>query len=195
LDKDQLHWDKRFAARANEPGDPESFLVQHCNHLNKGSVLDLASGDGRHSLFLASKGFSVTAVDISPVALSRLDHFASRQALHIRTMQMDFDDKNSPPDAGAFEDLFDNLIIFFFKPPALLWQVIPDLLKPDGKILLCTFNLQQHNDKGFSRRFCLEPGELLTVHPQLGVELQHSFEDNGRFLDAYLFKKMTTTDR
>ena len=108
---------------------------------------------------------------------------------------MDLDDNKSLPDPRAFEDLFDNLIIFFFKPPAQLWQLIPDLLKPGGKILLCTFNLQQHHNKNFSRRFCLEPGELTSVHPQLGVELHHSFEDEGRFLDAYLFKKMMATDR
>ena len=168
--------------------------MQHSNRLNKGSILDLASGDGRHSLFLASIGFRVTAVDISPIALSRLDHFASLQDLHISTLQMDVDDKFSLLGPDAFEDLFDNLIIFFFKPPVRLWQVLPDLLKPEGKILLCTFNLQQHDNKGFSRRFCLEPGELAAVHPQLEVESYQSFEDKERCLDAYLFKRVITTD-
>jgi tellurite methyltransferase len=192
LKKDQLHWDKRFAARANEPGDPEPFLVQQYNRLNSGSVLDLASGDGRNSLFLASIGFSVTAADISPIALSRLHHFSSLQDSHIRTVQMDFDDKFSLLGPDAFEDMFDNLIIFFFKPPDHLWKVIPDLLKPGGKILLCSFNLQQHDNKGFSSRFCLKPGELTSVHPQLEVELYQSFEDKGRFLDAYVLTKMNS---
>ena len=194
MEKDQLHWDKRFAARQNEPGEPESFLVEHCNLLNKGSVLDLASGDGRHSLFLASIGFKVTAADISPVALSRLTHFASLQDLHIRKVQMDFDDEISLLGPDAFEDLFDNLIIFFFKPPVQLWQVIPALLKPGGKILMYSFNLQQHDNKGFSSRFCLEPGELTSVHPLLEVELYQSFEDKGRFLDAYVFRKINTAE-
>ena len=194
MDKDQLHWDKKFAARQNEPGDPEPFLLQHCNRLNKGSVLDLASGDGRHSLFLASIGFSVTAVDISPIALSRLAHFASKQAMQIRTKQMDFDDAFSLLGPDAFKDPFDNLIIFFFKPPVQLWKVIPDLLKPGGKILLCTFNLQQHDNNGFSSRFCLKPGELASIHPQLEVDLYQSFEDKGRFLDAYVFKKKSTAE-
>jgi tellurite methyltransferase len=192
LERDQRHWDKRFAARANEPGDPEPFLVQQSNRLNSGSVLDLASGDGRNSLFLASIGFSVTAADISPIALSRLNHFSSLQESHIRTVQMDFDDKFSLPGPDAFEDTFDNLIIFFFRPPDHLWKVIPDLLKPGGKILLCTFNLQQHDNEGFPSRFCLKPGELTSVHPQLEVELYQSFEDKGRFLDAYGFKKTNT---
>jgi tellurite methyltransferase len=192
LEKDQLHWDKRFAARANEPGNPEPFLVEQYNRLNSGSVLDLASGDGRNSLFLASIGLRVTAADISPIALSRLNHFSSLQDSSIRTVQMDFDDKSSLLGPNAFEDMFDNLIIFFFKPPDRLWKVIPDLLKPGGKILLCSFNLQQHENKGFSSRFCLKPGELTNVHPQLEVELYQSFEDKDRFLDAYCFKKMNT---
>jgi tellurite methyltransferase len=193
LQRDQLHWDKRFAARANEPADPEPFLVQQHNRLNSGSVLDLASGDGRNSLFLASIGFNVTAADISPLALSRLNHFSTLQDSHISTVQMDFDNKFSlGPD--AFEEMFENLIIFFFKPPDHLWKVIPDLLKPGGKILLCTFNLQQHDNKGFPGRFCLKPGELTSVHPQLEVELYQSFEDKGRFLDAYVFRKMNTAE-
>ena len=168
--------------------------MQHYNRLNSGSVLDLASGDGRHSLFLASIGFSVTATDISPIALSRLNHFSSLQDSHIRTVQMDFDDEFSPLGPDAFEKKFDNLIIFFFKPPDHLWKVIPDLLKPGGKIILCSFNLQQHDNKGFSRRFCLEPGELTAVHPQLEVESYQSFEDKGRCLDAYVFRKMNTAE-
>ena len=194
MERDQLHWDKRFAARANEPGEPESFLLQQCNRLNKGSVLDLASGDGRHSLFLASIGFSVTAADISPIALSRLNHFSSLKDSPIRTVQMDFDDNLSLLGPDAFEDMFDNLIIFFFKPPDHLWKVIPDLLKPGGKIILCSFNLQQHDKKGFSSRFCLKPGELTSVHPQLEVELYQTFEDKGRFLDAYVFRKMNVAE-
>jgi hypothetical protein len=123
-----------------------------------------------------------------------LSHFASRQALQIRTKQVDLDDEFSILDPDTFKDPFDNLIIFFFKPPVQLWQVIPALLKPGGKILLCTFNLQQHDNKGFSSRFCLKPGELTTVNPQLEVELYQSFQDKGRYLDAYLFKKMMPTD-
>jgi len=186
---DQLRWDKKFAARANEPGNAESFLVEHCHRLNKGPVLDLASGDGRHALFLASQGFPVTAADISPVALSRLGQFASLQELHIKTVQADFDDRLHPLDPGIFENLFENLIIFFYKPGKALWQVIPDLLLPGGKIILCTFNLQQHHSNGFSRRFCLAPDELAGIHPQLEIDLYYSFEDRGRFLDAYVFSK------
>lgn len=173
-----------------EAGLPDSFLVNHLKQLNEGSVLDLASGDGRHSLFLASAGFSVTAVDISPVALSRLDEFSRKQKLQIDTVQMDFDASQSDLKSASFGSSFDNLIIFFFKPPQPMWQVIPDLLRPGGKVMLCTFNIEQHQTHGFSRKFCLAPDELTHVHPLLEVELYHSFDDDERFLDGYIFKKV-----
>ncbi|TVQ74002.1 MAG: class I SAM-dependent methyltransferase [Balneolaceae bacterium] len=46
-----------------------------------GSALDLACGDGRDTLFLLDKGFDVTAVDISRVALDKLEKYAQTQKL------------------------------------------------------------------------------------------------------------------
>lgn len=39
-------------------------------------VLDLGCGDGRHAVFLADHGFHVTAIDVSPHAIRKLQHRA-----------------------------------------------------------------------------------------------------------------------
>jgi len=38
----------------------------------RGDALDIGCGDGRDTLFLASAGFSITAIDVSAVALDKL---------------------------------------------------------------------------------------------------------------------------
>jgi cyclopropane fatty-acyl-phospholipid synthase-like methyltransferase len=50
---------------------PDRNLVRMIKkkQLKKGTVLDLCSGDGTNSIYLASKGFKVVGVDISPTAI------------------------------------------------------------------------------------------------------------------------------
>jgi len=52
--------------------------------------LDLGAGAGASSLYLAREGFSVTATDISKVALERLEEAADREGLPVvSTIEMD----------------------------------------------------------------------------------------------------------
>ena len=46
------------------------FLVEQVADLPPGRALDLAAGEGRNALWLASRGWSVTAVDFSATGLS-----------------------------------------------------------------------------------------------------------------------------
>ena len=53
-----------------EPHPAVARLLQSIAAPRAGSVLDLGCGYGRHTLLAASMGFSVTAMDVSPVALA-----------------------------------------------------------------------------------------------------------------------------
>ncbi|MGM0739498.1 MAG: class I SAM-dependent methyltransferase [Bacteroidota bacterium] len=57
-----------------------------------GSALDLACGEGRDTLFLLDAGYDVTAVDVSQVALDKLEKYARDRKLSDRltTLCMDF---------------------------------------------------------------------------------------------------------
>lgn len=44
--------------------DPDAVLTAALARLGAGKALDLAAGSGRHSIWLAERGWSVTAVDI-----------------------------------------------------------------------------------------------------------------------------------
>lgn len=53
--------------------EPDSLLVEHRRLLDPTRpVLDVGAGQGRHSLLLAAEGFTVEAIDPSPVAIESL---------------------------------------------------------------------------------------------------------------------------
>ncbi|MGB7962482.1 MAG: methyltransferase domain-containing protein [Propionicimonas sp.] len=65
-------WDARYAASQVWDLEPSQFVMQPLHKVRKGQALDLGCGEGRHAIWLASKGWRVTAVDHSTVAIGRL---------------------------------------------------------------------------------------------------------------------------
>lgn len=70
-------------------GNPVASVERLTELLPSGSVLDLGAGDGRHALYLASKGFEVKAVDISEAGIEKLRRFAKARELVIQTEVVD----------------------------------------------------------------------------------------------------------
>ena len=65
-------WDERHAAHEPiESFEPDPTLIAEIGSLPPGRALDLGAGDGRNAIWLAGRGWHVTAVDFSQVALDR----------------------------------------------------------------------------------------------------------------------------
>src|SRR5690606_22825842 len=94
-------WDGVHAARpqAVDP-QPNARLVETVTNLPPGDVLDLGCGDGGDALWLARRGWHVTAVDISAVAVERLDVLARSQGLGDRVIAVRHDLHESFPQGG-----------------------------------------------------------------------------------------------
>lgn len=87
---DGTEWDKRY--RESEMlwiSEPDQALVEYSQGLDPGRALDLGAGEGRNSILLASKGWDVTAVDISQVALDRLEKVAEQNKVKVTTVLAD----------------------------------------------------------------------------------------------------------
>ena len=65
-------WDERYAAaeRVWSVG-PNQFVAAELAGLTAGTALDLGCGEGRNAIWLARRGWTVTAVDFSAVAVER----------------------------------------------------------------------------------------------------------------------------
>lgn len=88
----QDEWNNRYAGTKKLFSSvPNELLVELTKGLAPGSAVDLGAGEGRNSLWLASQGWDVTAVDLSDVALERLRSYAEEQNLSLTTIVSDIE--------------------------------------------------------------------------------------------------------
>jgi SAM-dependent methyltransferase len=89
----QEYWDERYSGEPVWSGNPNPLLVRYAADLPPGTALDVGSGEGADVLWLASRGWTVTGADVSPVALRRSAELAERAgpaiAARIRWQQAD----------------------------------------------------------------------------------------------------------
>lgn len=125
-------WDQRYACEHLVYGDlPNDFLLEQEHKLPPGgNVLCLAEGEGRNAVYLAKRGFNVTAVDISAVALQKAEQLARQHQVRLNLLQADL----SSFELGQ-QQWHGIVAIFMHLPPPLRQQVfgqIAQALKPGG---------------------------------------------------------------
>lgn len=79
---DAADWDRRYLDHPSLWTDTANrFLTETVADLTPGTALDLACGEGRNALWLARRGWDVTGLDFSPVAIDRAREVATREQL------------------------------------------------------------------------------------------------------------------
>lgn len=69
---DAAAWDAKYAGQELKWGfPPNQFVVEFATSLPPGRALDLACGEGRNALWLATRGWTVDAVDFSEEGLRK----------------------------------------------------------------------------------------------------------------------------
>ena len=69
---DAGYWDERYTATDLVwSAEPNRFVAEVCADLPPGRALDLAAGEGRNAIWLAQRGWTVTASDFSQVGLDK----------------------------------------------------------------------------------------------------------------------------
>ncbi len=77
LDMDSHGWNTRYEEKELVwSAEPNLFLPPIVDELDVGSALDLACGEGRNSIWLARKGWSVTGVDFSSAGIEKAKKIA-----------------------------------------------------------------------------------------------------------------------
>jgi SAM-dependent methyltransferase len=91
LDAERQDWDEVYAEGKAFNPQPSRFLVEIVKGRAPGVALDVAMGQGRNSLYLASQGWHVTGIDVSNVALSMARLVATERKLSIDALWADAD--------------------------------------------------------------------------------------------------------
>lgn len=108
MEFDESFWDERYRQHGEHAsvwsGEPNAQLVAEVADLTPGSALDVGAGEGADAAWLARRGWRVTAVDISSVALARAAAAVRDEpetAARITWQHQDL--TASPPPAGTFD--------------------------------------------------------------------------------------------
>jgi SAM-dependent methyltransferase len=81
---DRAAWNRRYASTDLVwSAAPNRFVAEELADLPPGRALDLAAGEGRNALWLAARGWTVTAVDFSDVALDKGREIAAQRGVEV----------------------------------------------------------------------------------------------------------------
>lgn len=82
LSWDTADWEERYASRdAVWSAQPNAQLVEEAQSLAPGRAFDAGCGEGADAVWLAARGWQVTAVDVSPTAIRRAREAAVRESV------------------------------------------------------------------------------------------------------------------
>ncbi|MBC5824577.1 MAG: class I SAM-dependent methyltransferase [Candidatus Eremiobacteraeota bacterium] len=97
-------WDERYRSRsALWSGKPNAHLVSEALKLAPARALDVGCGEGADAIWLAGRGWRVTAVDFSSVALERGAARAAELGLALRIDWLERDLMEWPPPQTSYE--------------------------------------------------------------------------------------------
>jgi SAM-dependent methyltransferase len=134
---DRAWWEERYrSAPGLWSGRANDVLVTEATELPPGRALDAGAGEGGDALWLAERGWRVTAVDLSEVALERGARAAGERGLAGRIEWRPADLVAQPPEAGAY----DLVTSAFLHPPADVRETVlrglADAVAPGGTLLV-----------------------------------------------------------
>jgi SAM-dependent methyltransferase len=159
----EIHkWEKRYRSRERLAEDfatePVPLLADAAGKLPPGRALDLACGTGRNALWLAERGWKVTAVDGSAAAIEILLKVARERGLAIDARVADLEQWEYVIEAEAWD-----LICISYYLQRDLFESAKRGLAPGGVIVALVH--------------IAGPGEQPTLHRLVPGELPGYFRD------------------
>jgi len=136
---DQAFWDERYRSKdALWSGEPNPHLVEEAADLPPGEALDIGAGEGADAIWLAERGWRVTGVDISAIAIERASGQATRAgvdiAARISWLQHDLLAWEPPPD--RFDLVSSQYLHLPSAPRQLLFDHLAAAVAPGGTLLI-----------------------------------------------------------
>ncbi len=158
-------WNKTYNEKDIDAATPVEVLLQNSHLLpENGRALDYACGLAGNGFYLASKGFDVSAWDLSDIAVEKTNTKARNENIKLHGKVKDLENITV---LEKDHEQFDIIVVSYF----LHRQSLRDLyhyLKKGGLLFYQTFSGKQLNGTGPSREaFRLHRGELLKVYSDM----------------------------
>ena len=179
---DRQSYDELYrSAPAVWSGRPNRQLVVEAADLPPGTALDAGSGEGGDALWLAERGWHVTAVDFSAVALERAATVAGARGLADRIEWRHEDLDGWTPPAGHFDLVTAHYLHASWSDRSGMFRRLAASVAPGGTLLVVGHLLGEHGNHG--EHHAHDPGVLYTA------------EDVASLLDPEEWRDVVTETR
>ena len=109
---DREEWNERYGTdELVWRAEPNQFLVEEVERLTPGRALDLACGEGRNAVWLASQGWKVVGMDFSSAGLAKGRRMADERGVEVTWVEADAVSW-IPPRSG-----FDLVVLMYLQLP------------------------------------------------------------------------------
>ncbi|MFH1452152.1 MAG: class I SAM-dependent methyltransferase [archaeon] len=143
-DKELLEktYEKPGAIWTSQKPPTEIVELIESGKIKPGKCLDVGCGEGFYSIYLASKGFDVTGIDLSEKAIEYAKRNAEEKGVKVKFIAMDVMDISKIKEKYDF--IFEWTLLHFLMPEERKKYVenIYNLLNDNGKYLSICFNEQ-----------------------------------------------------
>ncbi|MDT3438949.1 MULTISPECIES: bifunctional 2-polyprenyl-6-hydroxyphenol methylase/3-demethylubiquinol 3-O-methyltransferase UbiG [unclassified Pseudofrankia] len=144
-------WDGRYTDREQLwSGQPNGALVAEATGLTPGRALDVGCGEGADAVWLANRGWDVTALDVSGVALARAAGHARDAGVAVRWVHAELAQAGLTP--ASFDLVSAQYPALLRTPDAAAERALLAAVAPGGVLLLvhhAGMDTHQVRDDGF----------------------------------------------
>ena len=168
-----IDWNDRYATQDTpwDTGEADSHLVElvEAGELAPGRLLEIGCGTGTNALWLERRGFDVTAVDLSPLAIAKAEEKRAAAGAGVRFAVLDF--LSDGVEGALFDLVFDRGVLHVFDAAAdraRFAERVAEALRVGGRWLCLAGSTEgPERDHGPPRRSVRDLAEA--VEPSLEI--------------------------
>lgn len=134
-------WDARYSGERIWSGNPNGSLVAEAAGLPAGRALDVGAGEGGDALWLAERGWDVTASDISARALERIRAEAQRRDVSVTCLAADASSRN-PYAQSAFDLVLAAYAVIPRTPDLRGLHNVIGAVRPGGTLIILSHDIE-----------------------------------------------------
>lgn len=182
--EDKDRWDSKYSKEQYIYGkEPVVFLRNNVQLLPKGKALDIAMGEGRNGVFLATQGFDVFGLDISETGLQKAHKLAAAKGAKIQTRVADLE------NITLEKSTYDVVLCMYYLQHDLFPQ-IKEALKSGGMAVVETYNTDylKYNPRFFNK-YALQTNELLDIFKDFKIIRYQSYDDGKEAYSSIIAQK------
>jgi NADH:ubiquinone reductase (H+-translocating) len=140
-------WNRRYeAVERLWSAEPNALLAEFAEKLSPGRALDVGAGEGRNAVWLVKRGWRVTALDVSGVALARAAARAAEEGVDLECVEADW--REHLPHPSTYE-----LVVISFIHPhpderTAMFEWALDALAAGGHLFVVGVDLADGERRG-----------------------------------------------